>query len=203
MGRKPKLDIENKKFGKLSVVGHVGNGFWTCHCDCGNVVTKRGTALRNGSTTSCGCKQYIEETGNKYGSLTVIKRVDSMWYCSCDCGGDRIAFGNRLRDGAVTKCRVCTKKKTQYKTRDPYTLKMTPLLDLSWIYGIQYSTLLSRWHKGNRGVHLLRGASIGGNAEYRALSNKNRGGLNKIRVGELEKRLPLPPPHPDYENVGV
>lgn len=51
--------------------------YWKCKCDCGNVESIKGTFLRDGSRTQClQCSkkpQYIDETGNKYGKLTVLK----------------------------------------------------------------------------------------------------------------------------------
>lgn len=31
------------------------SAYWKCKCDCGNIITVRGTNLRNGKTKSCGC----------------------------------------------------------------------------------------------------------------------------------------------------
>jgi hypothetical protein len=47
------------KFGILTVTGRAesfGNGArWYCVCDCGNKTISRGTQLRNGTATCCGC----------------------------------------------------------------------------------------------------------------------------------------------------
>lgn len=51
-----------------------------------------------------------DETGNTYGRLTVIERVDNplrngiAWRCSCSCGGGRIVIGYTLRAGIVRSC---------------------------------------------------------------------------------------------------
>ena len=53
------LELDGKKFGRLSVIRKVGsqNGrsMWLCKCDCGNETIKIGKLLANGSTRSCGC----------------------------------------------------------------------------------------------------------------------------------------------------
>lgn len=58
--------------------------------------------------------QFIDLTGNKYGKLTVVKRVEdhiqksgapkAMWLCKCECGGERIAYGQALRAGKIIDC---------------------------------------------------------------------------------------------------
>lgn len=52
----------------------------------------------------------IDETGNHYGKLTVIKRTENnkrgaaLWFCKCNCGGNIITTGITLRIG---KCQSC------------------------------------------------------------------------------------------------
>ena len=51
----------------------------------------------------------IDETGNKYGMLTVIGQAEShkthaMWICRCDCGKERVTSGGHLRAGNTTNC---------------------------------------------------------------------------------------------------
>lgn len=51
----------------------------------------------------------IDETGNKYGALTVLsltkdKNGRTAWLCQCDCGGTKIVRGPDLRKGRVTSC---------------------------------------------------------------------------------------------------
>lgn len=61
-----KLDLKGKRFGKLVAIREVGRTttkmvLWECQCDCGNIVNVRSVCLKNGHTTSCGCKT-IEAT---------------------------------------------------------------------------------------------------------------------------------------------
>lgn len=51
-----------------------------------------------------------DETGKKYGRLTVVERVKmpgekcAHWLCKCDCGGVKIARGVDLRSGSTQSC---------------------------------------------------------------------------------------------------
>lgn len=54
-----KNEIGNR-YGKLTVIERDvnekdGTARWKCQCDCGNIITERGTLLRNGQVRSCGC----------------------------------------------------------------------------------------------------------------------------------------------------
>ena len=113
-----------KRFGRLVVIEQAENNkkhrgrFWKCKCDCGNFITTRGDNLISGATKSCGCLQkekagqwnIIDETGNRYGKLTVLKQVDSdleghsRWLCQCDCGNRKICYGVSLRRGVNLSC---------------------------------------------------------------------------------------------------
>lgn len=50
------------------------------------------------------------ETGNRYGRLTIIKRVENnhrgeaQWLCLCDCGNEIITKGVSLRSGHTQSC---------------------------------------------------------------------------------------------------
>lgn len=48
------------KYGNLTVIEEDGRTkqrsvVWKCQCDCGNIISVRGSDLRNGHTQSCGC----------------------------------------------------------------------------------------------------------------------------------------------------
>lgn len=54
-------------------------------------------------------------TGQKFGKLTVIKRVENtaqnkaQWLCRCDCGEEVIAISSPLRTGRKTACPKCSR----------------------------------------------------------------------------------------------
>lgn len=70
----------------------------------------------------------IDETGNRYGRLTVICRAGStkggiaQWLCQCDCGSKKVATGARLRRGETRSC-GCLEQETRvsngYKRMHP------------------------------------------------------------------------------------
>ena len=129
------IDITGQRFGQLTVLergpndkhGHVR--FW-CQCDCGS--PKKlidSAAIRKGLVVSCGCnklkkikeyndtKKLIDETGNTYGYLTVLRRAENVppkdgraqWVCRCKCGNEIITTGKLLRNGSKLSC-GCMKK---------------------------------------------------------------------------------------------
>ena len=60
----------------------------------------------------------IDETGKRYGRLTVVekverslasrfKRASAKWLVRCDCGTETRIFGNKLRNGVARNCLTC------------------------------------------------------------------------------------------------
>lgn len=96
-GCKPKvsdklIDISGKRYNMLNVLHRAqqtkpGKPMWTCKCDCGNIVTIDGQALKHGQK-SCGCIVSNPELRYKYydGNNKDIKfhalsksRLHSLW----------------------------------------------------------------------------------------------------------------------------
>lgn len=50
-----RIDIQNQRFGRLTVLSYEGDCKWKCLCDCGRIICTTGTNLRKGTTSSCGC----------------------------------------------------------------------------------------------------------------------------------------------------
>ncbi|MCQ9423436.1 hypothetical protein NRB16_07870 [Pseudomonas sp. LJDD11] len=74
-----RIALEGKRFGRLLVVEQtepIGLATaYICRCDCGEEKAVRGTSLRKGDTTSCGCaraeRMAAEKTTHgKYGTPT-------------------------------------------------------------------------------------------------------------------------------------
>lgn len=64
------IDMTGKRFGRLVVTAkaYSDNGvYWDVLCACGNERTVKGTTLRNGKSTSCGCRQveHIRAVGRR------------------------------------------------------------------------------------------------------------------------------------------
>lgn len=52
------LELIGKSFGRLTVVGKApshGRSHWECSCECGGLITVRGTHLTQGLISSCKC----------------------------------------------------------------------------------------------------------------------------------------------------
>lgn len=124
-------DLVGKRYWKLLVIDispHTDkyeNIYWACLCTCGTQCTVRGSSLKNGHTTSCGCgfndkdeinqldlQAYLpDETGNTYRQLAVIRRASTSypesyihWECVCVCGNHLVARADHLRRGEITSC---------------------------------------------------------------------------------------------------
>lgn len=86
------IDISGKRFGDLTVLCRSKNAkdshaFWTCKCDCGNIVTVESNKLRTGHTTSCGCKlrKVLIERNTTHGkSHTRLYRIWGLMKDRCN-----------------------------------------------------------------------------------------------------------------------
>lgn len=116
----PKTKIGDR-YEHLVVIGEAekepnGQLRYRCKCDCGNVITARGTRLRNGEKRSCGkCvynnyRDFEDLTGRRFGKLVVLEYVGtnknrrSIWKCQCDCGVIKNISGHDLKMGKTKSC---------------------------------------------------------------------------------------------------
>lgn len=120
-------DETGKQYGKLTVIKRDtdkmgGAAYWICRCECGKIISTRGTSLRDGSKKDCGCvelqkrREKIDLTslvGQKFGRLTVIERDlskptghghDGYWICECECGNKISARTHSLKSENVRSC---------------------------------------------------------------------------------------------------
>ena len=49
-------------------------------------------------------RPFIDETGNRYGILTVVARVEGKWLCRCDCGNLKLITRENLLSGRQISC---------------------------------------------------------------------------------------------------
>lgn len=66
-------DLTGKKYGRLTAIEidkkkNKGNTYYICRCECGNIISVIGSHLKNGHTSSCGCKKIegIKRRFKKY-----------------------------------------------------------------------------------------------------------------------------------------
>jgi hypothetical protein len=122
-GRKMKLiDRTGQKFGKLVAEKYINKGnkvYWHCSCECGGQALVQSTKLASGHTQSCGCikgeKKRIDRTGERFGNLVVLDRVEgtkrTMWRCQCDCGNETTVDTANLGNGHTRSCGCLVKQK--------------------------------------------------------------------------------------------
>ena len=76
--------------------------------------------------------KFNDLTGNRYGKLTVIKRVykegdnNTYWLCKCDCGNKTVVNAPHLKDGHTTSC-GCVHKEALKKSITTHGLSKHPL----------------------------------------------------------------------------
>lgn len=116
-------DYVGKVFGQLTIIrkveSKVREAKWFCLCSCGCNTIVATSKLKRGQTccTECSRKQrgapanFIDISGQKFGSLTVVKRGDNnkyghlKWQCKCDCGNEIQITSSQLK--IQRHCRQC------------------------------------------------------------------------------------------------
>lgn len=165
----PRLDISNKKFGKLTalkIVGRSGsNNVWECLCECGKITQTTATSLMKGNTRSCGCyrKDLFEINkeifvGKKYGSILVtmdvgIKNGKRIVVGKCDCGVVKEYRASHLKSGKTISC-GCYPEKNRSAMSTKHGLSGNPLYFV-WASMMNrcYNENFSDYHNyGGRGI---------------------------------------------------
>lgn len=132
-----------RKFGRLTVISRAEDYVspkgahspkWHCLCDCGNKIDIMGMSLKNGDTTSCGCKQPNHQqeykvkdyTGQQFGDLTVLFKITgthpTKYKCSCACGNQVEIYQKNLTNGSKTHCGCKTVRKKYQRHIEPQSV---------------------------------------------------------------------------------
>lgn len=115
-----------QKCGLLTVIDEApndksGNAMWKCQCECGTIIIAKGSHLRSGNTTSCGCKRtksLIEYnhtrmkdlTNQKFGELIALyqngtnNNKNIIQHCKCSCGNECNVPSADLISGNTKSC---------------------------------------------------------------------------------------------------
>lgn len=99
-------NLENQRFGHLTVIKYIPGSKWFCHCDCGNEIIINTQSLLRGKTKSCGCQERSKSLiGQRFGRLTVIDILDDKkCICRCDCGNTKIIRKHNFLYGRTQSC---------------------------------------------------------------------------------------------------
>jgi hypothetical protein len=114
--------LVGRKFNRLTLLKEVGVDKFdraTClfRCDCGTEKVMPLSPVMAGKSRSCGCliieaarARITYSAGQKYHRLTLVETVGynirgvMLWRAKCDCGGEMIASGSRMKCGKVKSC---------------------------------------------------------------------------------------------------
>ena len=82
---RPRLDLAGRRFGRLFVLSYnrkdaYQNTLWFCRCDCGAEVSVRGSEMKRGTVSSCGClkRDRQRQAVTKHGHCA--DRLHRIWY---------------------------------------------------------------------------------------------------------------------------
>jgi len=147
------------KFSRLTVLKQEGlynnkRKTYLCECVCGNTTKTAICHLKSGAVKSCGCllKEQSRENGQlrkkcllnkRFGNLIVISEKEHtprgiVWFCKCDCGGEKNVLGVNLRKNNGTRSCGCIAK-SNLLLRNKQALSKTPWLMEMNIYKKQAS----------------------------------------------------------------
>lgn len=89
----------------------------TFQCDCGAVVVKVLTKVKNGQTKSCGCLKEKSRRatppekmiGRRFHRLLIVSQAPTVnhatrWVCLCDCGVRKTVTTHNLMNGSTKSC---------------------------------------------------------------------------------------------------
>lgn len=131
-------DLTGMVFGDWLVEKRDGTGQptrWICKCqNCGTVKSVLGVNLKNGTSTSCGCRKYNKSlTGQRIGHWHVGEKSTRLrpnghyctnYFCTCDCGTQRYVDESRLLSGKSLSCGCVKSLANEYIARLLISLKV-------------------------------------------------------------------------------
>lgn len=157
-------NLKDRKYGKLTAIERAGtdkNGraLWRCSCECGGEKITDALSLKRGDCKSCGCirpnhgvrGEFVDLSGERFGKLTVIKRVKSMWLCQCECGRQCKVRTDALKSGNTKSCGCLRGQKSILsRTQRSITYKGNTFTIAEWAKrtGVSYQTLYKRLQRG-------------------------------------------------------
>lgn len=89
--------------------------------------------------------KFIDLTGEKFGKLTVIKRIKDksnnhiMWLCKCDCGNTKVVRGSSLTSGESKSCGCVHRGRNNKRSESKKQLTVNTY-NLFGEYGIGYTS---------------------------------------------------------------
>jgi len=97
---------------------------------CGKEFNTLPSEIKRGGGKYCSRECFhkdktIDLTGQKFGRLTVIKKINNdekylTWLCKCDCGNEKIVRGDSLRGGITKSCGCLIKEAPNNRMRLDY-----------------------------------------------------------------------------------
>lgn len=110
-GRKP-INYSGERHGNWLILRRDRDGRFHVQCTACRFTRSYSSleVCKRGKCKQCTVHGHtIDETGNRYGRLTIIERAKTSqlftkWRCRCDCGTIKEVLGYALRAGRVQSC---------------------------------------------------------------------------------------------------
>lgn len=162
-------DLTGKRFGMLTVLHRAQKDYprvyWTCRCDCGNMIDVAANNLTRGHNVSCGCRRVNPYLGKKFGKLTVLEKTNEtamrggrrvpLWRCRCDCGNTVLVQMDSLTSGTTRSCGCLSEEKIEKMRKAAGYVGGTQLSRItnikqtstnsSGIVGVYYDKQTNKW----------------------------------------------------------
>lgn len=156
-------DLKGKRFGRLTVLGFdeestlldkqkgkqekikKGKTFWKCICDCGNMISVRGSGLTTGNTKSCGClsRQISSSIGKNNKKQNIYEELGDC-YRGWDIKHENSFIIDKIDYEIVSKHCWCLNTKGYWYTNDYSQTKKYILLHNLILQQTNYGYIPSR-----------------------------------------------------------